>query len=88
MTLDEALVQIERLKTVPMKYRRMEFNAQLQDANKQLSTELMAAKRRMHTLTKQRDAAKGRVDELRTYVQKYQRELVELRRTIRKGSHE
>lgn len=65
-----------------------EANQKLAFAALTLRTELTAAKRRVHTLTKQRDAAKGRVDELRTYVQKYQRELVELRRTIRKGSHE
>ena len=37
--------EIERLKTVPMKYRRMAFNAQLQDENKELCTQLAAAAR-------------------------------------------
>ena len=32
-----------RLRTVPMKYRRMAFNAQLQDENKELCTHLAAA---------------------------------------------
>lgn len=44
--------------------------------------------RRIRTLVKQRDAAKARTAEIRAYVQKYQRELVELRRILRKGSHE
>ena len=35
--------EVERLKTVPMKYRRMAFNAQLQDENKELRTQLAAA---------------------------------------------
>ena len=33
-------VEIERLKTVPMKYRRMAFNAQLQDENESLRQQL------------------------------------------------
>ena len=32
--------EIERLKTVPMKYRRMEFNAQLQNENDELRQQL------------------------------------------------
>lgn len=32
--------EIERLKTVPMKYRRMAFNAQLQEENTQLSEKI------------------------------------------------
>ena len=32
--------EIERLKTVPMKYRRMAFNAQLQDENNELRQQL------------------------------------------------
>lgn len=32
-----------RLKTVPMKYRRMQFNAQLQDENAELRAQLAAA---------------------------------------------
>ena len=35
-------VEIARLKTVPMKYRRMAFNAQLQDENAKLSQQLDA----------------------------------------------
>ena len=35
--------EVERLKTVPMKYRRMAFNAQLQDENKELRAQLTAA---------------------------------------------
>lgn len=35
--------EIERLKTVPMKYRRMAFNAQLQDENNELRTQLAKA---------------------------------------------
>lgn len=35
-------VEIERLKTVPMKYRRMAFNAQLQDENESLRQQLAA----------------------------------------------
>ena len=34
--------EVERLKTVPMKYRRMAFNAQLQDENKELRSQLAA----------------------------------------------
>lgn len=43
--LDElaaARAEIERLKTVPMKYRRMAFNAHLQDENAKLSKQLAA----------------------------------------------
>ena len=32
--------ELERLKTVPMKYRRMEFNAQLQEENSKLRAEV------------------------------------------------
>ena len=41
-------VEIARLKTVPMKYRRMEFNAQLQHKNTKLEAQLA-------TVTAQRD---------------------------------
>lgn len=34
--------EVERLKTVPMKYRRMAFNGQLQDENKELRAQLAA----------------------------------------------
>lgn len=39
--------EIERLKTVPMKYRRMAFNAQLQDENNELRTQLAKAEQRV-----------------------------------------
>lgn len=42
--------EIERLKTVPMKYRRMAFNAQLQEENAQLSEKI-------ERLTAERDSA-------------------------------
>lgn len=41
--LDEKDAEIERLKTVPMKYRRMAFNAQLQDENRELGKQLAAS---------------------------------------------
>lgn len=39
-TIAEKDAEIERLKTVPMKYRRMQFNAQLQDENNELRQQL------------------------------------------------
>ena len=39
----ELEAEVGRLKTVPMKYRRMQFNAQLQDENKELRAQLVAA---------------------------------------------
>ena len=39
-------VEIARLKTVPMKYRRMAFNAQLQDENAKLSQQLADSQQR------------------------------------------
>lgn len=84
----EAADEIERLKTVPMKYRRMEFNAQLQAENKALRDRLSVAGRTLKERTKQRDAAKARTAELRAYVTKYQRELVALKKLVRKGPHE
>lgn len=41
--LAEKDAEIERLKTVPMKYRRMAFNAQLQDENRELEERLAAS---------------------------------------------
>ena len=38
----ELEAEVERLKTVPMKYRRMAFNAQLQDENSELRAQLAA----------------------------------------------
>ena len=38
--------EIARLKTVPMKYRRMAFNAQLQDENEELRQQLADMKER------------------------------------------
>ena len=40
--LEAARAEIARLKTVPMKYRRMAFNAQLQDENAKLNQQLAA----------------------------------------------
>jgi len=40
--LEAARAEIEHLKTVPMKYRRMAFNAQLQDENAKLNQQLAA----------------------------------------------
>ena len=40
--LAECQKENERLKTVPMKYRRMAFNAQLQDENARLNKQLAA----------------------------------------------
>ena len=39
--------EMERLKTVPMKYRRMAFNAQLQDENNELRAQLAKAEQRV-----------------------------------------
>ena len=44
--------EIERLKTVPMKYRRMAFNAQLQDENNELRTQLAAAQEEIKASSK------------------------------------
>lgn len=41
---------VERLKTVPMKYRRMAFNAQLQDENNELRAQLAAAQEEIELL--------------------------------------
>ena len=43
--------EIERLKTVPMKYRRMAFNAQLQDENNELRAQLAASQEETGLLT-------------------------------------
>lgn len=42
--------KIERLKTVPMMYRRMAFNAQLQDENAELQQQLAALKTGLHEI--------------------------------------
>ena len=42
--------EIERLKTVPMRYRRMAFNAQLQDENAQLSQQLADSQKQVTLL--------------------------------------
>ena len=47
--------EVERLKTVPMKYRRMAFNAQLQDENQELRTKLAAAQEEIKTVTEQKN---------------------------------
>lgn len=41
--IDELTAEVERLKTVPMKYRRMRFNAELQDENHELHQQLASA---------------------------------------------
>ena len=41
--IDELEEENARLRTVPMKYRRMQFNAQLQDENQELRAQLAAA---------------------------------------------
>ena len=48
-------VEIARLKTVPMKYRRMEFNAQLQHKNTKLEAQLA-------TVTAQRNSLEGALE--------------------------
>lgn len=52
------LAEIERLKKIPMKYRRMAFNAQLQDENNELRKQLAASQAREQQL---REALKGNV---------------------------
>jgi len=81
--LAEKDAEIERLKTVPMKYRRMAFNAQLQEENKALRTAMTTGERKVRLLTNQRDKAKGRTRELQAYVTKYQREIADLKKFIR-----
>lgn len=53
-TIAEQEAEIERLKAVPMKYRRMQFNAELQDENnalrQQLTTLQSKADAREHAL--------------------------------------
>jgi hypothetical protein len=75
--------EIARLKTVPMKYRRTAFNAQLQEENKALSTKLSTMGRKLSLRTRQRDKAIGRTRELQGYVTKYQREIVQLKKELR-----
>lgn len=57
-------VEIARLKTVPMKYRRMEFNAQLQHKNTKLEAQLA-------TVTAQRDLLKDALEKLFSWVDAY-----------------
>ena len=45
--------EIARLKTVPMKYRRMAFNAQLQDENEELRQQLADIKQNINTLARE-----------------------------------
>ena len=47
--------EVERLKTVPMKYRRMAFNAQLQEENKALRERVEALEKALQTLLIERD---------------------------------
>lgn len=81
--LSKTHTEIDRLKTVPMKYRRMAFNAQLQEENKDLQDRLARMGRVLKTRTQQRDKAKGRANELHGYVTKYQREIADLKKFIR-----
>lgn len=47
--------EVERLKTVPMKYRRMAFNAQLQEENKALWERVETLEKALQTLLIERD---------------------------------
>ena len=47
------------------------------------NADVRALERKVRLLTQQRDAATGRVRELRAYVVKYQRSLVEMKKEIR-----
>jgi cell division protein FtsB len=42
--------EIERLKTVPMRYRRLAFNAKLQDENDKLRQQLVASRQQVTLL--------------------------------------
>ena len=58
-TLVAANAEIERLKAVPMKYRRMEFNAQLQCENNELRRQLAAKDADIERLQHDNDIAFG-----------------------------
>jgi len=47
--------EVERLKTVPMKYRRMAFNAQLQEENRALWERVETLEKALQTLLIERD---------------------------------
>ena len=57
--------EIERLKTVPMKYRRMAFNAQLQNENDQLRQQLAANNPLLDEAADELDRQKGEIESLR-----------------------
>ena len=57
--------EIERLKTVPMKYRRMAFNAQLQNENAQLRQQLAANNPLLDEAADELDRQKGEIESLR-----------------------
>jgi len=42
--MSQLKAQVEKLKTIPMKYRRMEFNAQLEADNKELNIQISILK--------------------------------------------
>ena len=62
--------EIERLKTVPMKYRRMAFNAQLQDENNELRTQLAAAQEEMNGWRNQAHQSQSAFDRLQDQLAK------------------
>lgn len=54
--------EVERLKTVPMKYRRMEFNAQLQEENAELRQQLAVAQLQIKQYREAHQAVIGCID--------------------------
>lgn len=69
--LDALRAEVARLKTVPMKYRRMEFNAQLQQEN----AELRAA---IDALRGELAVAQHNSDDAHTRCMEYKRKAAEL----------
>lgn len=53
--------QVAQLKTAPMKYRRMAFNAQLQDENAELGKQLTALQSKSAALVDALERAKNRI---------------------------
>ena len=52
---------------------------------KEHAAEVLALKAKIRTLTRQRDAAQGTAQEYRSYANKYQKELAELRKELRQN---
>lgn len=52
---------------------------------KEHASEVATLKTKIRSLTRQRDEANGRVKEYRAYATKYQKELAELRKELRKN---